>query len=157
MTRTFELFISSLSPIHPHYSSSKVFKPNEPSISYICSRYYRAPELILGSTFYTTSVGLYQTSFFSIIHLLSTTSLIHPSSDLWSLGCVIAEMLLGRTFFAGTSSTDQMTQIIKVLGPPTPVQLTAMTPNMSDLKHFSLTSTAEPRPFYKVFYLPVLL
>ena len=29
----------------------------EPNVSYICSRYYRAPELIFGSTTYTTAIG----------------------------------------------------------------------------------------------------
>ena len=44
----------------------------EPNISYICSRYYRAPELILGATEYTTAI------------------------DIWSTGCVMAELLLGK-------------------------------------------------------------
>lgn len=44
----------------------------EPNISYICSRYYRAPELIFGATEYTTSI------------------------DIWSAGCVLAELLLGQ-------------------------------------------------------------
>lgn len=46
--------------------------PGEPNISYICSRYYRAPELIFGATEYTTAI------------------------DMWSTGCVLAELLLGR-------------------------------------------------------------
>lgn len=44
----------------------------EPNISYICSRYYRAPELIFGATEYTTNI------------------------DIWSAGCVLAELLLGQ-------------------------------------------------------------
>jgi serine/threonine protein kinase len=44
----------------------------EPNISYICSRYYRAPELIFGATEYTTSI------------------------DIWSSGCILAELLLGQ-------------------------------------------------------------
>ncbi|RRT46321.1 hypothetical protein B296_00052117 [Ensete ventricosum] len=50
----------------------------EPNISYICSRYYRAPELIFGATEYTTSI------------------------DMWSAGCVIAELLLGQVLFCLT-------------------------------------------------------
>jgi len=46
----------------------------EPNISYICSRYYRAPELIFGATEYTTAI------------------------DLWSAGCVMAELLLGQVW-----------------------------------------------------------
>lgn len=49
----------------------------EPNISYICSRYYRAPELIFGATDYTTAI------------------------DVWSIGCVLAEMLLGQPLFPG--------------------------------------------------------
>lgn len=44
----------------------------EANISYICSRFYRAPELIFGATEYTTSI------------------------DIWSAGCVLAELLLGQ-------------------------------------------------------------
>lgn len=46
--------------------------PGEPNISYICSRYYRAPELIFGATEYTTAI------------------------DMWSVGCVLAELLIGQ-------------------------------------------------------------
>lgn len=50
--------------------------PGEPNISYICSRYYRAPELIFGATEYTTAI------------------------DMWSVGCVFAELLLGKVDFS---------------------------------------------------------
>lgn len=46
--------------------------PGEANISYICSRYYRAPELIFGATEYTNAI------------------------DMWSAGCVLAELLLGQ-------------------------------------------------------------
>ncbi|KAK1316595.1 Shaggy-related protein kinase alpha [Acorus calamus] len=54
------------------FGSAKVLVKGEPNISYICSRYYRAPELIFGATEYTTAI------------------------DIWSAGCVLAELLLGR-------------------------------------------------------------
>ena len=38
-------------------SSAKVLVKGEPNVSYICSRYYRAPELIFGATDYTSSIG----------------------------------------------------------------------------------------------------
>ncbi|CAE8615424.1 unnamed protein product [Polarella glacialis] len=75
---------------------------------YVCSRYYRAPELILGATNYTTSV------------------------DLWSAGCVFAEMILGQPLFTGNDGIKQLVEIIKVLGTPSPVELTAMNPNYPD-------------------------
>ena len=39
------------------FGSAKILVPNEPNVSYICSRYYRAPELIFGATNYTTKIG----------------------------------------------------------------------------------------------------
>ena len=39
------------------FGSAKILKTGEPNVSYICSRYYRAPELIFGATFYTTTIG----------------------------------------------------------------------------------------------------
>jgi glycogen synthase kinase 3 beta len=38
---------------------------------------------------------------------------------MWSVGCVISEMLLGHPLFIGESSSDQFLQIMKVLGTPT--------------------------------------
>ena len=64
-------------------------------MSYICSRYYRAPELIFGATDYSAAI------------------------DVWSTGCVIAELLLGQPLFPGESGVDQLVEIIKVLGTPT--------------------------------------
>lgn len=53
------------------FGSAKQLVVGEPNVSYICSRYYRAPELIFGNSNYTTSI------------------------DVWSVGCVIAELMLG--------------------------------------------------------------
>ncbi|BBH00423.1 shaggy-like kinase 13 [Prunus dulcis] len=77
------------------FGSAKVLVKGEPNISYICSRYYRAPELIFGATEYTTAI------------------------DIWSVGCVLAELLLGQPLFPGESGVDQLVEIIKVLGTPT--------------------------------------
>jgi glycogen synthase kinase 3 beta len=76
---------------------------NRPAlVAYICSRYYRAPELIFGATGYTTSV------------------------DLWSIGCVLAEMLRGKPLFPGENGVDQLVEIVKVLGSPNRRQVLAM-------------------------------
>ena len=37
--------------------SAKILVKGEPNVSYICSRYYRAPELIFGATDYTCDIG----------------------------------------------------------------------------------------------------
>ena len=86
------------------FGSAKFIKGNEPSISYITSRPYRAPELILGSTRYDGSI------------------------DIWSAGCVIAEMLLGQPLFNGENNAEQLLSIIQVLGSPTHEQLISMNP-----------------------------
>lgn len=72
------------------FGSAKVFVPGEPNVAYICSRFYRAPELIFGSTDYTFSI------------------------DVWSMGCVFAELLIGSPLFPGNSGVDQLVEIIKV-------------------------------------------
>lgn len=41
------------------FGSAKQLHPGEPNVSYICSRYYRAPELIFGAINYTTKIGKY--------------------------------------------------------------------------------------------------
>jgi serine/threonine protein kinase len=92
--------------------------------SYVCSRYYRAPEIILGATLYSTSV------------------------DLWSAGCVFAEMLLGQPLFTGTDGINQLVEIIKVLGTPSPQELQAMNPNYPV---YEFTPKITPHPWEKVF------
>ncbi len=41
------------------FGSAKKLNPNEPNVSYICSRHYRAPELIFGATQYTFSIDVW--------------------------------------------------------------------------------------------------
>lgn len=78
------------------FGSAKMFDPNEASVSYIASRYYRAPELLFECNYYTCSV------------------------DIWSAGCVIAESLQsGMPMFSGFSTDLQIIEIVKVLGAPT--------------------------------------
>lgn len=82
----------------------------EPNVSYICSRYYRAPELIFGNSNYTTSI------------------------DVWSVGCVIAELMLGQPIFPGESGVDQLVEIIKILGTPSKEQIQAMNPEYKEYR-----------------------
>merc|ERR1719486_22102 len=72
------------------FGSAKRLVQGEPNVAYICSRYYRAPELIFGATYYTVAV------------------------DLWSIGCVVAEMIRGRPLFPGENGVDQLVEIVKV-------------------------------------------
>lgn len=92
------------------FGSAKVLVRDEPNISYICSRYYRAPELIFGATDYL------------------------PAIDVWSSGCVMAELMLGCPLFPGESGVDQLVEIIKVLGTPTKEEIMAMNRNYTEFK-----------------------
>ena len=49
--------------------SAKVLVRGEPNVSYICSRYYRAPELIFGATDYTCQIGEYYVRCNSYLHI----------------------------------------------------------------------------------------
>ncbi|KDD74989.1 protein kinase, partial [Helicosporidium sp. ATCC 50920] len=108
------------------FGSAKVLTPGEPNISYICSRYYRAPELIFGATDYTVAI------------------------DVWSVGCVVAELLLGSPLFPGESGVDQLVEIIKVwgiLGTPTRDEIHAMNPNYTEFKFPHI----QAHPWSKIF------
>ncbi|KAG7668763.1 hypothetical protein Ndes2437B_g07173 [Nannochloris sp. 'desiccata'] len=105
------------------FGSAKILRPEESNISYICSRYYRAPELIFGATSYT------------------------PAIDVWSVGCVAAELILGSPLFPGESGVDQLVEIIKVLGTPTREEIHAMNPNYTEFKFPFI----RPSPWHKVF------
>uniref|UniRef100_A0A803SVC7 mitogen-activated protein kinase n=1 Tax=Anolis carolinensis TaxID=28377 RepID=A0A803SVC7_ANOCA len=62
---------------------------------YVVTRWYRAPEVILNWMHYTQTV------------------------DIWSVGCIMAEMITGRPLFKGNDHLDQLTEIMKVTGTPT--------------------------------------
>ena len=70
--------------------------------SYVCSRYYRAPELLFGARRYGHAV------------------------DVWSFGCILSEMYLGHVLFDGDSAKNQITEIMQVLGAPQEAEWAAM-------------------------------
>jgi len=61
---------------------------------YVATRWYRAPEILLGSTKYTKGV------------------------DMWSVGCILGELLGGKPMFPGSSTLNQLDRIIEVTGKP---------------------------------------
>jgi len=105
------------------FGSAKILVKGETNVSYICSRYYRAPELIFGATNYTTAI------------------------DIWSMGCVFAELLMGQPLFPGDSGVEQLVEIIKILGTPTREQIQSMNPNYTSLKFPDIKA----HPWHKVF------
>lgn len=66
--------------------------------------------------------------------------------DVWSAGCVLAELLLGQPIFPGDSGVDQLVEIIKVLGTPTREQIREMNPNYTEFKFPQIKS----HPWQKV-------
>ena len=106
------------------FGCAKHLVSTESNIAYICSRFYRPPELVVGATFYTTQV------------------------DVWSMGCVIAELVLNKPIFAGKSATDQFLQIMKVLGTPTREQVKSMN---EKFKGVSKLPQIEAKPWKEVF------
>ncbi|TIB70124.1 hypothetical protein E3P77_00111 [Wallemia ichthyophaga] len=62
---------------------------------YVATRWYRAPEIMLTFKQYTSAI------------------------DIWSVGCILAEMLSGRPLFPGRDYHHQLTLILDVLGTPT--------------------------------------
>lgn len=61
---------------------------------YVVTRYYRAPEVVLTSSRYTFAV------------------------DIWSVGCILGEMLTSNPLFKGKDSLDQIKKILSVIGTP---------------------------------------
>jgi len=61
---------------------------------YVATRWYRAPELLLGSHLYTAAV------------------------DMWSMGCILGEMLQGRPLLRGKSTMNQLENIFALTGKP---------------------------------------
>ena len=87
------------------FGSAKKLQKGVSNIAYICSRYYRAPELIFNAEEYTNAI------------------------DMWSVCCVICEMVLDHPLFQGESSVDQIVEIIKVCGTPSKKDIKSMNKN----------------------------
>jgi len=111
------------------FGSAKKLVKGEPNVAYICSRYYRAPELIFGATDYDFSI------------------------DVWSTGCVIAETVLTTPLFPGESAVDQLVEVIKILGTPTKTQILAMNPDYNDFRF----PVIKAYPWQKVFKSKVVV
>jgi len=69
--------------------------PLRPYTHEVITLWYRAPEILLGSQAYSTPV------------------------DIWSAGCIFAEMIAKRPLFPGDSEIDQLFRIFRILGTPT--------------------------------------
>jgi mitogen-activated protein kinase 15 len=61
----------------------------------VATRWYRAPEVLLGSHNYD------------------------KSADIWSVGCILGEILIGKPMFPGNSTINQLERILTFTGRPT--------------------------------------
>jgi mitogen-activated protein kinase 15 len=61
---------------------------------YVATRWYRAPEILLGSTKYSKAV------------------------DMWSVGCILGELIVGKPLFPGTSTLNQIERVLELTGKP---------------------------------------
>lgn len=60
----------------------------------VVTLWYRAPDVLLGSRTYSTSI------------------------DIWSCGCIFAEMMSGVPLFRGKDNQDQLIHIMRIIGTP---------------------------------------
>jgi len=91
------------------------------------SRWYRAPEIMIGSRRYGAS------------------------ADMWSAGCVLAEIITTKVLLPGSSNSNQLLRTFELTGWPTPADVTALKSDESD-DHFALLPKVPPpqRPLSKL-------
>lgn len=89
--------------------------------TYLQSRYYRSPEVLLGLPFC-------------------------EAIDMWSLGCVIAELFLGWPLYPGSSEYDQIRYIMQTQGLPTDHMLN----NATKTTRFFVHGTGPCYPFWRL-------
>lgn len=75
---------------------------------YVATRWYRAPEILLGSTKYS------------------------KAADLWSVGCILGELLGGKALFPGTSTLNQLNKILEVTGKPLKEDITSLQSDLAN-------------------------
>ncbi|KFB42449.1 AGAP010115-PA-like protein [Anopheles sinensis] len=76
------------------FGLAREIRSRPPYTDYVSTRWYRAPEVLLHSTRYGSSI------------------------DLWAVGCIMAELYTFRPLFPGSSEVDQLFKICSVLGTP---------------------------------------
>lgn len=97
-------------------------KAGEPVLTdYVATRWYRAPEILLGSNKYTKGV------------------------DMWSMGCILAELILGKPFFPGTSTLNQLDRVLEITGRPRPEDIEAIQSPLAQTMLESLPPTKTRR------------
>uniref|UniRef100_G3NZN5 mitogen-activated protein kinase n=1 Tax=Gasterosteus aculeatus aculeatus TaxID=481459 RepID=G3NZN5_GASAC len=93
---------------------------------YVATRWYRAPEIMLNWMHYNMTV------------------------DIWSVGCIMAELLTGKTLFPGTDQIDQLKLIMMLVGTPGPEHLMKISSD-SARNYISSLPNMPKRNFASVF------
>lgn len=100
---------------------------NSPILTdYVATRWYRAPEILLGSTKYTFGV------------------------DMWSSGCILGELLGGKPIFPGSSTMNQLERILEVTGRPSASDVDAIASPFAATMLESL-NLGEQRPLHELY------
>lgn len=94
---------------------------------YVVTRWYRAPEVILSCSNYDSSI------------------------DIWSAGCIFAEILGRRPLFPGTDWLHTLTMIFKVLGNPTYSTVQSMKISDASRRYLSTVPQQPPIAFAELF------
>jgi len=94
---------------------------------YVATRWYRAPEILLGSTKYTKGV------------------------DMWAVGCILGELLGGRPIFPGGSTLDQLERICSVTGRPTSEDLESIQSQFASTLLEHLKYPSAPRTLREIY------
>jgi len=76
------------------FGLAREIRSRPPYTDYVSTRWYRAPEVLLRSTFYSAPI------------------------DIWAVGCIMAELYTFRPLFPGNSEIDEIFKICSVLGTP---------------------------------------
>ena len=95
--------------------------PIKPFANEVATLWYRSPDVLLGSRTYDTSI------------------------DIWSAGCIMAEMSRGQPLFYGTTNEDQLMRIFRVLGTPSERSWPGITKYTEYKRNFPIYTTQDLR------------
>lgn len=87
----------------PDRNETVTEEDNKYMTEYVVTRWYRAPELLLQERYYNGAI------------------------DVWSVGCVLAELLGRKPVFPGTDYIDEIIQITNIIGTPTDQDISSLT------------------------------
>jgi negative regulator of the PHO system len=91
----------------------------------VVTLWYRAPDVLLGSRTYSTSI------------------------DVWSCGCIFAEMISGVPLFRGRDNADQLLHIMRIIGTPDERTLRKMMADSVRLCFLIIMCIGQPDTFFE--------